>query len=225
MNNQAGMSLLSRPAVAFSYENMFLLKETFYGTAAFAYPTKSGVIGATFNYYGYSKYNEIKSGIAYARAFGKYLRIGVQLDYIKTTVSEGYGSKSNVTFELGVQSDITKYLTLGAYVFNPVLVKLSGYGNERIPAVFRFGAAWHFSANFVATAEFEKNSYYPGIIIRGGAEYNLKNIFFFRMGTSNGPEIFSLGFGMKLKKLKIDLASTMHQSLGFTPQTTLSYSF
>ena len=225
MNNQAGMSLLKKPTVAFAYENKFLLKETGNSTAAFAYPTKFGVMGVTANYFGYSKYNEMKVGLAYGRAFGKYIRVGLQLDYLRTFISEGYGSKNNFTFEVGVQSDVTKNLTLGAYVFNPVMVKLSDYANERVPAIFRFGATWHFSDNFFATAEVEKNSFYPSVVIRGGLEYNLKNIFMFRTGASSGQEIFSLGFGLHLKGLILDISATMHQVLGFSPQVSLSYAF
>ena len=225
MNNQAGMAMLTSGELAFSYENKFLLKETGNSTAAFAYPVNFGVLGVTFNYFGYSKYNEMKAGLAYARAFGKYIRIGVQLDYLHTFIAEGYGTKSNFTFEIGVQSDVTKNLTLGAYVFNPVMVKLSDYANERIPAIFRFGATWHFSEAFFATAEIEKNSFYPSVIFRGGLEYNLKNMFVFRTGVGTEQEIFSIGFGMYLKGFKLDIAATMNKVLGFSPQVSLSYAF
>ncbi len=225
MNNQAGMASLATPQIAFAYENKFLLKETGNGSVAFAYPTGFGVLGVSFNYFGFSKFNEIRTGLAYGRAFGQYIRIGVQLDYLRTTVTEGYGTKDNVTFEVGVQSDVTSSITLGAYVFNPLRVKLADYADERIPAIFRFGLTWHFSDDFFATAEVEKNSFYTGMIFRGGLEYSFKKRFVFRTGVGSGQEIFSMGFGMKLKGFHLDIAATMHQVLGFSPQTTLSYSF
>ncbi len=225
MNNQAGVAELERPTAGISYESKFSLSQLSNKTAAFAYPTNFGVLGVNFNHFGYSKYNEMKIGLVYARAFGKYIRIGLQLDYLQTTIGDGYGAKSNATFELGVQSDITKEITLGAYVFNPVRVKLSDFADERIPAVFRFGLAWHFSRSFLATAEAEKSSYYPKVIIRGGLEYNLKERFVFRIGFSSGEEVFAFGFGIHLKGFRLDLAAIMHQTLGFSPQASLSYSF
>ena len=224
-NNQAGLALISKPTAGISYESKFSLSELSNKTAAFAYPLNFGVIGVDFNHFGYSQYNEMKVGLTYARAFGKYIRIGLQLDYLQSTLGDGYGSKSNVTFELGVQSDVTDEITLGAYVFNPVRVKLSDYADERIPAIYRFGMAWHFSDNFLATAEAEKNSFYPKIIIRGGLEYDLKQKFVFRTGFSSGDEIFSFGFGLHLKGVRFDIAAIMHQTLGFSPQASLSYSF
>jgi len=224
-NNQAGLAVITRPVAGISYESKFTISQLSNKSAAFAWPANFGVVGVDFNYFGYSLYNEMKVGLVYARAFGKYLRIGLQLDYLGISIGDGYGSKSNVTFELGVQSDITREITLGAYVFNPVRVKLADYGDERIPAVFRFGLAWHFSRNFFATAEAEKNSYYPKVIIRGGLEYNLKERFVFRTGFSSGEELFSFGFGFYIKGLQFDLAAIMHQTLGFSPQASLSYSF
>ncbi len=225
MNNQAGIALLSGPEISFAYENKFLLKETGNSSMAFAYPTDFGVLGISFNYFGFSKYNEIRTGLAYARAFGEYIRIGLQLDYLRTTVTEGYGTHDNVTFEVGVQSDVTRNITLGAYVFNPIRVKLADYTDEHIPAIFRFGISWHFSPQFFVTAEAEKNSFYSGIILRGGLEYTFKEKFILRTGVGSKQDIFSMGFGFKLKGFKLEIAATMHQVLGFSPQTTLSYSF
>jgi len=225
LNNQAGMATLKNPTAGISYESKFNISQLSNKTIAFAYPTNAGVLGVDINHFGYSKYNEIKAGLTYARAFGKYIRIGLQLDYLQTTIGDGYGSKSNVTFELGVQSDINKEITLGAFVFNPIRVKLSDYADERIPAILRFGVAWHFSESFLATAEAEKSSFYPNIIIRGGLEYNLKKKFIFRTGFSSGEEIFAFGFGLYVKGLRFDISAIMHQTLGFSPQASLTYSF
>jgi hypothetical protein len=225
LNNPAGLATLENPTAGISYESKFNLQQLSNKTAAFAYPTGAGVLGVDFNYFGYRQYNEIKAGLVYARAFGSYLRMGLQLDYLQTTLGDGYGSKRNVTFELGIQSDITKEITLGAYLYNPIRVKLSDYADERIPAIFRFGMTWHFSKSFLATTEAEKSSFYPRVIIRGGLEYNLKKKFYMRTGFSSGEEVFAFGFGIYLKGLNVDIAAIMHQTLGFSPQASLTYTF
>ncbi len=223
--NQAGLATLKNPAVGISYESKFSLKQLSNKTALFAYPAMAGVLGVSFNYFGYRPYHETKVGLAYARAFGKHIRLGLQLDYLQTTLGDGYGSKRNITFEFGIQSDITNEITLGAYVYNPVRVKLSNYADERIPAVVRFGITWHFTSDFLATAEAEKNSYYSKIIVRGGLEYSIKEKFFVRTGFSSGEEVFAFGFGFHVKGLRFDIAAIMHQTLGFSPQASLTYAF
>lgn len=224
-NNQAGIALLDKTSAGLYYESRFTLNQLSSKSAAVLVPTGIGVLGATFNYFGYSLYNEMKIGLVYARAFSPYFRIGVQLDYLQTSLGMDYGSKGNVTFELGVQSDITESLTLGAWVYNPIQVKLADYDDERIPAIFRFGLAWHFSDHFFATMEAEKNTSFHPIIIRGGLEYGFKDRFFLRTGFSTQQEIFSMGFGFKIKILRFDISAAMHEALGFSPQASLIFQF
>ncbi len=224
-NNQAGMALVKRFSAGASYENKFLIPHTGTANLAVIYPMKFGNIGLSMSYFGYTLYHQMKVGLAYARSFGPKLRIGVQLDYLQTGLGDLYGSRSNLTFELGVQSDVTRQLTLGIYVFNPVPVKLADYADEKIPAIFRFGLAYHFSNKLLATAEVEKNTAYQPVILRGGIEYAFRKQFFFRLGFGTSGDVLSFGFGWHKKHLQFDLAATMHQSLGFSPQSSLIFSF
>lgn len=224
-NNQAGIALLDKISVGIYYESRFLVNELSMKSVAVAVPSKIGVLGLSFNHFGYSLYNDMKIGLAYARSFGQYFRIGIQLDYLQTTVGENYGTKSNITFELGIQSDVTESLTIGAYVYNPIQVKLADYNNEKIPAIFRLGVGWKISKNFFATIEAEKNTVINPIILRGGLEYSIKEKFFLRAGFSTMQEIFSMGFGINIKFLRFDISAVMHQSLGFSPQSSLIFQF
>lgn len=224
-NNQAGIALLDKISVGIYYESRFLVNELSMKSVAVAVPSKIGVLGLSFNHFGYSLYNDMKIGLTYARSFGQYFRIGIQLDYLQTTVGENYGTKSNITFELGIQSDVTESLTIGAYVYNPIQVKLADYNNEKIPAIFRLGVGWKISKNFFATIEAEKNTVINPIILRGGLEYSIKEKFFLRAGFSTMQEIFSMGFGINIKFLRFDISAVMHQSLGFSPQSSLIFQF
>jgi len=224
-NNQAGIALIDKISCGIFYENRFLINELSMKSAAVVVPTKIGVLGATFNYFGYSMCNDIKVGLVYARSFGPYFRVGVQLDYLKTTLGESYGSKSNITFELGIQSDVTENITIGAFVYNPVRVKLAEYDNEKLPAIFRFGISWKITKSLLTTLEAEKNTAINPIILRGGIEYSIKNKFFIRAGFSTMQEIFSMGFGMKIRFIRFDISAVMHQSLGFSPQSNLVFQF
>lgn len=225
MNNQAGIALFDKPAVGIYYENRFLLNELSTKSIAGILPTKYGVIAVTYNHFGYSLYNNQKVGLAYARAFGNNLRIGLQLDYLQTILGNNYGSKGNVTFELGIQTDVNEKITIGAWVFNPIMVKLADFDDEKLPAVFRVGFAWHISDIFLATVEAEKNTAINPVMFRGGLEYELNKKFFFRTGFSTRKEIFSFGVGINLKHLIFNISAIMHESLGFSPQTSLIFQF
>ncbi len=225
MNNQAGIALANKPMAGIFYESRFMLNELSSKSVAAIIPTKYGVFAGTYNHFGYKLYNDQKIGIAYARSFGAKFRIGVQLDYLQTTLGNNYGSKGNVTFEIGIQTQVTKNLTIGAWTYNPIMAQLAGYDSEKIPATYRLGIAWQMSEIFLLTLETEKNTAISPIIIRGGAEYELNKKFFFRTGFATKDEIFSFGAGIKLTHLVFNISATMHQILGFSPQSSLIFSF
>lgn len=224
-NNQAGIALLDRIGVGLYYQNQFQLSQLSQKAIAVVVPSKIGVLGLTFTHFGYELYNDIKIGLAYARSFSPYFRIGLQLDYLRTSLGENYGSKSNVTFELGVQSNLTNNITIGAWVFNPIQVKLADYADEYIPVIFKLGMGWNIDNGLLVNIEAEKNTAFQAILLRAGVEYALKEKFFFRGGLSTAQEIFSMGFGMQFKILRIDLSAIMHNTLGFSSQGSLILQF
>lgn len=224
-SNQAGLALVEHPAIGLAYENRFGLGEVSSKSLLAIWPTKFGVLGATTNYFGYRLYNELKAGLLYARSFGPYLQIGVQLDYLQTSIAEGYGSSSRLTFELGIQSRVSETITLGAWVYNPIKVKLSGAHNESIASIFKLGLGWNISSRFLATVESEKNTNTPALSIRAGAEYNIKERFYIRLGMSNNRDLFSMGFGFNYKAMQIDIAASSHESLGFSTELSLIFQF
>ena len=224
-NNPAGIALTDKYSVGINYESRFALNELSTKSIAIIAPLNFGVLGLSFNHFGYSAYSEMKLGLVYSRSFSKYFRIGLQLDYLSTNIGDNYGKKNNVTFEIGIQSDITENITLGAYAFNPIMVKLSDYNQEKLASVFRFGAAYKFDTKLIVSLEAEKSSNINPILLRMGIEYNFNSKFFLRGGIASRYEIFTLGFGMKFKYFSFDLAATMHESLGFSPQSSIIFTF
>ena len=224
-NNQAGMALIDQFTAAIAYESRFRLNELSTKSLGLVAPTKYGVLGISYQHQGFDLYSEQKVGLAYAKSFGQYLRIGLQLDYLQTKLGEGYGQKNNVTFELGIQSDITENLTIGIWTFNPVRVKLADDNNEKIQAIYRFGLGWQLSDEFIATVEVEKNTQFRPITARLGMEYNIHNQFFIRTGTSTRDDIFTLGFGFNSTFFRFDIGACMHELLGFSPQASLQIQF
>jgi len=64
-NNQAGIALMDRFGAGIYYEAQFGLTELSTKSAAFMAPVKFGVLGLTFNHFGYSAYNDMKIGLVY----------------------------------------------------------------------------------------------------------------------------------------------------------------
>jgi len=234
-NNQAGLASFENIAVGFYYENRYLLKELSLKSGAFILPTKSGVFGLSYNHFGYSLYNESKLGLAYGRSFGKYFSAGIQLDYLHTKIAEDYGSKSTFTFEIGIRSNLSEKLTIACHVFNPIGAKISKDLDEKIPVIIKLGASYAISEKLLIAIEIEKDLEYKPLI-RGGIEYKIIEQAFVRIGYSTLPStsgsdsfsiasVYSFGFGLNFKKLAIDVSSTVHQVLGWSPQVSMIYKF
>lgn len=224
-NNPAGMANLDRFSFGLYYENHWMLKETAFKSAALAVPVKFGCLGVSFNQFGSSKYSENKFGLAYAKDFGPYLQIGLQLDYLMLSIGNDYDKQSAVTFELGIQSQVTEKLRLGTYIFNPVHIALQqSINQEKLPIVFRFGAAYQFTKDFVGQCEIEKNTDYEGVSLRGGLEYEALKDFYLRAGVQTNPGLLSFGLGYEIRFARIDVAAQLHEILGNTIQVGMVFS-
>jgi hypothetical protein len=234
-NNPAGLAGMQNISAGFFYTNRFLVKQLSTKGGGVVVPTKSGVFGLNLLYFGYSNYNESKVGLSYARPLGKHLDIGLTLDYLATRIAEVYGNKSMVTFELGIRSKLTDDLVIAAFVFNPIGIRLENTFDERIPVVFRLGAAYKISDEILLTIETEKDTEFKPLF-RGGMEYVLMEKYSFRLGYSTLPpktgdeklsiaSLITFGFGLEFNKLNIDFAASMHQTLGWSPGVSMYYKF
>jgi len=223
-NNQAGMAFYNKTSAGIYYENRFLINEMASQAGAFTFKTRFGMLGATVGYSGDANYSNTKAGLAYAMKFGNRFAAGIQLDYIGTTLGEEYGKRANITFDIGVMVRITEQFTFGAHTFNPMHVKMSDYNNESIPATLNAGFGYTFSDKLLLTAEAFKNSEYP-MEFRTGAEFKFSKIAYARIGLSTNPARYTFGFGLEMKNLTLDLSSSVHMQLGYSPQASLQYTF
>ena len=219
-NNPAGFANYNNIAVGLSYENRFLLKELAYKNIGVIIPFDIGVIGITASQFGYNHYNENLIGIGLSRNFGPNLKIGLKLDYIFFKYSTDYAKIQTATFELGLQYHINKSLCLGAYIFNPINVKLKTLNNEKIPIIMRIGLSYFVKEDFLITAEVEEN-FENDFSYRFGLEYEIYKKIFVRSGFQLRPEIFTFGFGYDYNWFTIDISAQMNQVLG----ASLSCSF
>lgn len=222
-HNQAGLAFLKISEVGLHYENKFLIPELGLSSLAFALPSKkSGTFGLNYNHFGYSKYNESKIGLSYAKMFGGSFAAGVQIDYFQTHIDEEYGNKGVPVAEIGILSQPVKGLYVGAHVFNISKAKIDDYSNERIPTIFKLGLGYAFSEKTLVCIETEKDLDQKAIF-KGGIEYQLLVNLYLRTGIITNPVQNTFGVGYKMKKFKADIAFVTHPVLGLSSQISISY--
>jgi hypothetical protein len=221
-HNQAGLSGLKKISAGINYENRFLLKELGIKSVAVAVPWKSFVFALSSISFGYSSYHENKYGLSAAKSFGSNFSAGIQLDLLTTAIGENYGKQNSIAGEIGVQAKLTQELTLGAHVYNPTRAKVSDYNDERVPTILKIGMNYKFSGKVMLAVETEKDINYKPLF-KAGIEYVPTDELYLRAGISSNPSMSCFGFGLNLKKLKIDLATSYHSVLGFSPQLGLKW--
>lgn len=234
-NNQSALAGISQVTAGLSYENRFLVQELGLKTFALAIPTKTGTFGLLYNSFGYSAYNQMKAGLAFGKKFGKIFSAGIQLDYLRTHIAESYGNQDAFTFEAGILTSLTKQFTIAAHVFNPIHVQIQPETNDRVPVVFKLGMAYKVAEALLFTIETEKNSDFKPLM-RGGIEYAIIEKAAVRIGYSTLPSTsgsdgfsiasaLSFGFGLNLRNFLLDLSSSYHQALGWSPAVSMVYNF
>ncbi|MEO0312486.1 MAG: hypothetical protein RIQ89_2143 [Bacteroidota bacterium] len=222
-NNQAGLGFIDQWSGALSYEQKFYTKELALRALSVQLPTKkTGTFGITAWQFGYQNYNETKIGLAYGKKLSPKLAAGVQLDYLSTFIADNYGSRNVFTIELGLMAKPLKNLTIGTHIFNPQRADLVAGGNEKIPTVFRFGALYQFSKKLQITSEVQKDTE-QSLMFKTGVAYSPIQQLEIRIGLATNPSLLSFGFGYKVNNLSIEVSTSYHQTLGFSPQLGLVY--
>ena len=220
-NNQAGLGYLERSTAATYYENRLNVKSLSIQSGAFAIPVKSTTIGVNYRYFGFSKYNESKFGLAIGKRLGEKFALGVQMDYFHTHFAGDYGNFGALCGEIGLLYEPVKHLMVGAHLFNISQSRQKGNLNERIPTVMRFGIGYSIQDKATISLETEKDLRMDAVF-KGGLEYNPIGELFIRCGVSTGyiyQYAFGLGYGWK--NIKLDIAFSHHKFLGYSPHISI----
>mgnify|MGYP002640723899 FL=1 len=223
-NNQAGFVWEQGWQVGLFVENRFLMKELSFEALSLSWSGRPGAFGLALSYQGFQLYNEFKAGIAYARKFGKRFSTGVQLNYLKIQIAEGYGSRGVISSEIGLMYKPDHSWTIGIQICNPIPVKISETPDERLPMVFRLGAGYNISGKVLILLEGEKDLEHP-LVVKTGAEIHLARSVSARIGVLSDPFMVTGGFGLSLGRLAVDIATGYHMTLGFSPAISVGYSF
>ena len=222
--NQAGNAWNKGILCGVYFEDRYLLRELSYKALVFSACTRQGAFSASFMQFGSGVYSELKSGIGYARKFGKSFSAGIQLDYYHFSISEDYGSRNILNCELGLLFRPGKQVWIGFHCINPVPVKLSEASGESLPTLIQLGLTYCLTEDLLLSAEIEKDPVRKACA-RIGGEFRFAKILSARAGFATGPFRFSIGAGIVMKKISVDIASEYSQALGFSPAVSIQYEF
>ena len=226
--NQAALAQTRLPGFGIYGERRFMLEETSAYSFATAIPTRMGNFGLQLNYSGFKNFNENKIGLAYARSLGKKADVGVQFNYYGYRVP-AYGGASSINFEIGILIHLTDKLITGLHVYNPVGGKMGtstslSTGDEKLASVYKMGLGYDASERFLISCELVKEED-KTIDLIAGLQYRFAKQFFAKAGIMSGSGSIFAGAGVAWKNLRLDISSTYHPQLGFSPGILLIMNF
>jgi hypothetical protein len=222
LNNQAGMAFLNTVHAGVFYESRFLvpgLGDKGLGVTA---PVGRGAFGLSFRSFGFNLYSDSRAGLAYAIKLDEKLSIGVQANFHRIRIAEGYGTAQAVTIEGGAIYRMTDRLTIAAHLFNPTRSQIADFNEERMVSVLKGGASYLFGNKVRLLSEIRKPSDRKPAIV-AGVEYQVVETFSVRIGAGSNPGLTSFGLGWQIQSWRIDASSSYHAILGFSPQISLAY--
>ena len=223
-NNQAGLAWCKRFSAGIYFENRYLVKDLSLKALAVTVPVGKGAFGISFCHFGFALFSEMNAGIAYGMRLTRSFSAGVQVDYLRLHVADGFKDNHVFTCEIGLQFRASEHLWLGLHVTNPVPVRLSSLTQERLPTLISFGLSWKIGDGLHSDLEVEKDLVHKPVL-KAGIEYHPAKSLFIRMGLLSNPATFTFGFGLEFGNLRFDIASSYHLVLGYSPQASLIYYF
>lgn len=223
-SNQAGLAGIEKAGLGIHHENAFMVKEMALKAGMIAVPVHFGTLAMDASYFGYSRYNRTKIGLAYGRKLGKKIAAGIQLDYFSEYTADQRTRFNAFTFEGGVLVKLSEKVDLAAHLFNPANIGYPGRQGTSPEPEIRIGIGTRKIENFLLTFEAGK-SLKGKPVYRVGAEYGIRKFLFLRTGLSTNPLLNTFGLGLNVRKVQIDMAFSRHVTLGYSPYFSLGYTF
>jgi hypothetical protein len=221
-NNPAGLAGYEHFSLGTSLEQRYLLPELGYYAVSATIPAFKGCLGGLAMFSGYGSFIDQKISLAYGKPFGGQFKAGVSLVYIFQKAGDESGAVHQVSYKIGTLVKLSEKVDLAFTAFNPFQLYFKSKDYATLPSVFDLGLLYRYSSSLNILAEAEKDLLYPPCL-KVGAEYIFRDLFFIRGGIRIFPFSWSFGAAYRYRHYLVEIASSYHQYLGFSPVITFQY--
>jgi hypothetical protein len=222
--NAASLSQLKQSAVAVYGERRFELENLNLYTASVGLTTGSGNFAVHGSYFGFNLSNQTQLSLAYGRKITDKIDVGAAFNYEQISQAGIYGKADAITGTIGVLLHLTDKIHAGVSAYNPIRSAYDKDKEERLPSQYSLGMGYDASEKFFVSAELIKSEGH-NVNVNAGFQYQFVKQFFVRMGIATLTSNYYVGLGFRLKDFRLDIASSYHPQLGFSPGLLLLYEF
>jgi hypothetical protein len=220
-NNVAGLASLKQAIVTSAYDAKPRLEGANRSAVAIVFPTKIGVLGAGALHFGDKLYNEQLLLVGFSNQLG-LASLGATINYIQYTAL-GFGTKTILTISAGGIAELSKSVSIGAYILNINQPLLSEIEDEKVPTRLSLGIGITPTEKVLLNTELSKEIDHNATF-KTGMEYKATKKFSTRTGFSLYPNNIFFGIGFSQSKLSINYAYQYALTgLGESHQASLAY--
>lgn len=221
-NNQSLLAFQTQLQVACSHATLSTVSDT---RAMIVVPLSFGTVASSLSRLGNSLYSEMQLGFAYTRGFGDRFSASLQADILSIKPSPDQSSLYSFTAEIGLWAQPIDNLTLGFHIYNFINAEYETlFYDEPVPVNMRLGLSYTILDDCIVTTEIENSNIY-GTSVRGGLAYAVIDQLTIRCGGASNPSLASLGLGVRLVGLDIDVAAQAVRYIGKTGSVSIAYAF
>ena len=191
--------------------------------AVYHHSIENTSIGFSYQVSPLASLTQQKAQVAVARKLNKDISAGVALNYHHFSSTDVYYQKrSTLTFNAGLYFQVNEKLTIGTQLFNPNRSELTRIPKERMGSVLKLGTNYKLGHNIELYADAVQATDRK-LAIHAGVELSIEHYTF--RGGFGLNQLVALGFGWKSSHLKIDIAASYHNQLGFSPSLNVGHAF
>ncbi len=210
--NPAGL-VFNHTEVSAGYQSKYTPLGINDGAFGFTFPIKNTAMGIGVSYFGDNLLSKSKVVAAIAHKIGK-TSLGIKTTYDQLRVDE-IDSKGILYLDIGGQILISKQVTLGMVINNITQSKFDTLSTSNPNTLVQFGINYHPHEKLILLVQVEKNISDPALI-RFGLEYMVSKNVAVRTGVVPSPTAIYGGIGFNWFKMKLDLAGSFQQALGWS---------
>lgn len=218
--NPASLAGLQQSQAGAYAERRFMLQDLNLFQGAVALRTNSGTFGLHAGYFGFSQSNQSALSLSYGRRVGKIIDVGASFHYQQLSQASIYGSANAITGSAGILLHLGSRVHAGASVYNPIRASWGGTQEERLPMRYGFGLGMDVSDQLFLGTEIIKEENLP-IDVQAAIHYRFLPQFFVRAGVATQTSNLFAALGFNLPAFRIDIATSYHQQLGWSPGVLL----
>ena len=222
--NPASLVQPSGWQLAAQYENRYFLSSLNTAMLQVGYTNEHINVGVGYSFFGYSKYQEMMAGVAFARSFGKF-SIGLQANYLTLYCGDELGYKGTFIPQIGMTVNVLPELTIGLHGFNPFVqvLTIDDQVERKLPAIYSVGMdyCWQKVLHWSVQADYDIQASWR---IATGVEWQAIERLIVKVGAYYQQQFVGcMGVAVTWDRLRLDANFELHPLLGVICKGRIGY--